>query len=469
VRRFCIALFVAAVGLTGCAVGPKYARPAVEQPPSFKSPAPEGDQVLSEAWWQLYRDPQLDELIAAANASNQTIRQAVARVDEARALARVAASFRYPTISLDPTVSRQHLSPNRPSTLTGVPVQTAATYNDWLVPFDLTYEADVFGRVRRSIQAARAQAAASMDDEAVIRLAVQTDVAQFYYTLRLFDAQLEILSRTIVSYREQVRLLGVQVRTGLASEIVLNQAEAQLQSTLAQQQDVQRARADEEHALAILCGRPAPSFSVAANPLHRGAPPAVPPGLPAAVLSRRPDVAEAEQNVVAANALVGVATADLYPRFTLTSSAGFESSTLASLFDWQSRLASIAQGLTAPIFQGGRLKANLRAVRARYEQAVAAYVNQVLIAYGDVEDALTDLHALTSQVGSLGEAVRASENYRRLAEVQYTSGLVDYLTVIDAERTLLANQLALAQAASFQMSASIHLIKALGGGWQERP
>jgi NodT family efflux transporter outer membrane factor (OMF) lipoprotein len=190
--------------------------------------------------------------------------------------------------------------------------------------------------------------------------------------------------------------------------------------------------------------------------------------LPADVLARRPDVAEAEQSVVAANALVGVATADLRPRFTLTSSAGFESSAIQSLFDWQSGLASIAQGITAPIFDAGRLKANLHAVRAQYDQAVAVYVNQVLIAYGDVEDALTDLHALTTQVGSLEEAVKASENYRRLAEVQYTNGLVDYLTVIDAERTLLANQLALAQAADFQMSASIHLIKALGGGWQDR-
>jgi multidrug efflux system outer membrane protein len=326
----------------------------------------------------------------------------------------------------------------------------------------------VWGRVRRSLQAANAQTAASVDDEAVIRLAVQTDVAQDYYTLRLIDAQLEILTRTIVSYQEQVRILGVQVRTGLASSIVLDQAEAQLQSTLAQQEDGARARADEEHALAILCGRPAPSFAVAPNPLRGSSPPAVPPGLPADVLARRPDVAGAEQNVVAANALVGVATADLRPRFTLTSSAGFESSAIQSLFDWQSGLASIAQGITAPIFEAGRLKANLGAVRAQYEQAAAVYVNQVLIAYGDVEDALTDLHAITTQVGSLGEAVRASENYRRMAEVQFTNGLVDYLTVIDAERTLLANQLALAQATDFQMSASIHLIKALGGGWQGR-
>jgi outer membrane protein, multidrug efflux system len=365
-------------------------------------------------------------------------------------------------------VSRERLSANRASTLTGAPVQRAATVSDWLVPLDLSYEVDVWGRVRRSLQAANAQTAASVDDEAVIRLAVQTDVAQDYYTLRLLDAQLEILTRTIVSYQEQVRLLSVQVRTGLASSIGLDQAEAQLQSTLAQQQDVARARADEEHALAILCGRPAPSFTVPPNPLRGSSPPAVPPGLPADVLARRPDVAEAEQSVVAANALVGVATADLRPRFTLTSSAGFESSAIQSLFNWQSGLASIAQGITAPIFDAGRLKANLGAVRAQYDQAVAVYVNQVLIAYGDVEDALTDLHALTTQVGSLEEAVKASENYRRLAEVQYTNGLVDYLTVIDAERTLLANQLALAQATDFQMSASIHLIKALGGGWQDR-
>jgi multidrug efflux system outer membrane protein len=450
-------------------VGPKYARPSLEQPAGFKSPAPGGELVaIPEEWWRLYRDPDLDKLIATANASNQTLRQAVARVDEARALARVAASYRFPTISLDPMVSRERLSANRASTLTGAPVQRAATVSDWLVPLDLSYELDVWGRVRRSLQAANAQTAASVDDEAVIRLAVQTDVAQDYYTLRLLDAQLEILTRTIVSYQEQVRLLSVQVRTGLASSIGLDQAEAQLQSTLAQQQDVARARADEEHALAILCGRPAPSFTVPPNPLRGSSPPAVPPGLPADVLARRPDVAEAEQSVVAANALVGVATADLRPRFTLTSSAGFESSAIQSLFDWQSGLASIAQGITAPIFDAGRLKANLHAVRAQYDQAVAIYVNQVLIAYGDVEDALTDLHALTTQVGSLEEAVKASEHYRRLAEVQYTNGLVDYLTVIDAERTLLANQLALAQATDFQMSASIHLIKALGGGWQDQ-
>jgi multidrug efflux system outer membrane protein len=327
---------------------------------------------------------------------------------------------------------------------------------------------DVWGRVRRSLQAARAQAVATKDDEAVVRLAVQTDVAQYYYTLRLLDAQSEILTQTVVSYQEQVRLLAVQVNTGLASTIVLNQAQAQLQATLAQQSDVARARSDQEHALAVLCGQPAPSFNVPPQPLHDSTPPPVPPGLPAALLLRRPDVAEAEQNIVAANAQVGVATANLYPTVGLTGAAGFESGAIQNLFSWQSALWSLAEGLTAPVFQGGRLRANLEATKAQYRQTVAAYTNQVLIAYGDVEDALTDLHALTDEVASLREAVAASQNYLRLAQVQYRNGLIDYLTVIDAERTLLANQLAFSQAINQQMSASIHLIKALGGGWQDR-
>src|SRR5262249_38226397 len=331
-------------------------------------------------------------LIAAANAANQTIHQAVARVDQARALARVAASFLYPTVTAGPTYTRERTSANRISTVTGQRVPAGATFNDWLGAVDQGYEEDVWGRVRRSLQGARATAVATKDDEGVIRLGVQTSVAQFYYTLRLLDAQFEILTETVASYVEQVRVLTVQVNTGLASPMVLNQAQAQLQATVAQQNDVARARADEEHALAILCGQPAESFAVAPNPLREAAPPTVPPGLPASLLVKRPDVAEAEQNIVAANAQIGVATANLYPTFTLTGTGGFESGFVESLFNWQSGIWAIAENVTAPIFEGGRLKANLEAAKAQYRQTVAVYVNQVLIAYGDVEDALTDLH-----------------------------------------------------------------------------
>ena len=459
-------LWAASVLGGGCMVGPDYVRPSVEQPATFKSlAADEPAAAIDREWWRLYGDPDLDRLIATAAASNQTLRQAVARVDEARALARVAASFFWPTISADPTFTHVRASANRDSTTTGQRVERGVTVNDWLIPFDLSYEGDVWGRVRRSFESSEAQAAATAADAAAVRLTVETDVAQFYYSLRSLDAQLQILMENVAAYREQVRILFVQLNAGLVSSIVVNQAQAQLQTTLAQQRDVQRARANLEHALALLCGRPAPSFAVAGNPLQEIAPPSVPPGLPAQLLTRRPDVAAAERTIVATNAQIGVATAEFYPRFMLTSSAGFESANLASLFSWQSRVASIAPSVSIPLLEGGRLRANLEASRARYQQAVTAYVNQVLIAYGDVEDALTDLRAQTDQVGILRAAVNASRTYLRLADAQYKQGLTDYLIVIDAERTLLANQLALAQAVNLQMTASIRLIKALGGGW----
>jgi multidrug efflux system outer membrane protein len=460
------ALLISSVVLGGCMVGPNYTRPPIETPASFKSQATDGDApLIAPEWWRLYREPELDQLIETATASNQTLKQAVAAVDEARALARIAGSYLAPTISANPQLTRQHTSANRASTISGQIVGTSGLYKDWLVPLDLTYEIDVWGRIRRGLQSARAQAVASADDEALVRLTMQTNVAQFYYAIRLLDSQAEILTQTVASYREQVRILSVQVKTGLASPIVLSQADALLHSTVAQQRDLERARADQEHALAILCGQPAAVFAVAARPLGEVSPPQVPPGLPAMLLTRRPDVAAAEQAVVAANAEIGVAIAEFYPQFSLASFVGFESANLRSLTDWKSRVASIIPGVSLPIFQGGRLKANLAASRAFHRQTVAAYVNQVLIAYADVEDALTDLHAFTDEIANLRNAVIASQEYLRLAQVQYNIGLVDYLTVIDAERTLLANQLSLTQNVNLHVGASIHLIKALGGGW----
>ncbi len=455
------------IGLCGCAVGPTYHKPSVDEPPAFKSErvaAPVA--AVSPDWWRLFRDDRLDQLIVRADAANQTIKQAAAAVDQARALVRVASSFRYPSISLGVSVTRQRTSAERVSTISGQKVAAGATFNDHLVAADLSYEVDVWGRVRRSVEAQRALATGASYDEAVVRLGVQTEVAQDYYALRGFDAQAAILADTVASYREQVRILNVQVSTGLSSPIPLQQAEALLQATLSQQADVLRARADLEHALAVLCGASAPRFSVAPDPLREVAPPVVPAGLPAEVLRQRPDIASAEQQVVAANAQVGVATANLYPTLALTGSAGYESGLLSNLLDWQGRLWSIAAGLTAPIFQGGRLRANLDATRAQYRQVVATYTNQVLGAYADVEDALTDLHALSNEAASLRLAVFASQEYLRVAQVQFRNGLVDYLTVVDAERTLLSNQLALSQVKTNQMAASVHLIKALGGGWE---
>jgi multidrug efflux system outer membrane protein len=421
--------------------------------------------AIPAQWWRLYRDPQLDQLIATANDANQTLRQAVARVDQARALAKVSASFLLPTVTADPNYSYNYTSANRASTLTGKRVGTNAHYSDWQIPFDLTYEVDVWGRVRRTVESSNAQAVATADDLAVVRLTIATDVATFYYALRALDAQEQILQHTVTAFDEQVRLVSSQLKNGLVGPIDLYQAQAQLESTRAQMRDVQRARADQEHALAILCGQPAATFSIAPSPLLQGTPPTVPAGLPAQLLTHRPDVAEAEQNVVSFNAQVGVATAEFYPTFTLTGTAGFESASFEHILDWKSKVASIGPSISIPIFEAGRLQNNLVAVKAQYQQAAAAYVNQVLVAYGDVEDALTDLHALTDEVDHMRAAVDASTNYVQIARVQYKQGLVTYLIVIDAERTLLTNQLTLSQDINQQMAASVHVIKALGGGW----
>ena len=461
------ALVGASLPLAGCMVGPNYKRPPLVPPAAFKSQATsEATPPMAREWWRLYADPNLDRLIETATASNQSLELAVARVDEARALARVAASYLAPTISADPSFSRVRYSGTRASPTTGEPVQGAATVNDWLVPVDLTYEVDVWGRVRRGLESARAQAVASADDEASVRLSVQTDVAQFYYTLRLLDAQVEIVTQTVAAYQEQVRVLSVQVRTGLVGPVALYQAQAQLEATAAQQRDLLRARADQEHALAILCGQPAPSFSVAVNPLRDTSPPEVPAGLPAALLARRPDVASAEQMVVAANAQIGVATANFFPLVALTSSAGFESASVQTPLQLAERHcvdrgradpadlpAGAAQG------QSGRDESATPAGRGRLRQSGPDRVRR--------RRGCPDRSAGAGRHGRPpARGGRRLGNYLRVAQVQYRNGLVDYLVVIDAERTLLGNQLALAQAENLQLSASIRLIKALGGGWE---
>lgn len=461
-------LVFAALLLCGCEVGPNYHRPDLAQPARYQSQAtsqPANQLVaLRPDWWHLYHDPELDQLIAEAHANNQNLRQALSRVEEARAQARVAASYLLPTVTLDPSYNRYRESGTRVSPLTGEHTP-AFTYNDYLVPLNLSWEIDVFGRIRRQYESAEAQAKAASYDAGFVRLTVEADVATYYYALRSLDAQEQILIDSVKAFEEQVRIVTAQLNNGLVSPIDLYQAQTQLASTVAQQKDVQRARDDEEHALATLCGRPAPLFAVARGPLKNPSPPEVPGGLPGQLLNRRPDVAEAEQDLIAANAQVGVAVAQFYPTFTLTGAAGFESASASQVFEWRSTLATIGPSMSLPIFEGGRLTNNLKYAKARYSESLGAYTNSVLNAYQDVENALTDLHALTNEVENLRQAVGSSQGYYRTSGVQYRRGLTNYLTVIDAERTLLSNQLTLAQTVNSQVAASIHLIRSLGGGW----
>jgi multidrug efflux system outer membrane protein len=458
-----ITIFAGALALAAasCTVGPDYQRPPLEVPAGYRSAAPEDAKApkFGKDWWKLFGDPTLTRLEEQAIGSNQDLKAAVARVAEARAAARIAGSESFPALTFDPSADRTRSSGN-----VARAGGKASTSTDLRLPFDLSYEVDLWGRVRRSIEAAEAQALASVDNLAVVLHTIEADVALNYFTLRSLDSQIQIVGRTVESYQRQITLLQTQFKAGLVGRINIVQAESQLYAAQSQLTDLRRQRADVEHALATLIGRPPTEVTLAPQPLEQP-PPAVPAGLPADLLRRRPDVAEAEQTLAAASAQIGVAVAQFYPDLRLTSTAGFESLDVRHLADWQSRIWSIGAGALVPIFAGGRLRANLRQAEARYDEMVATYRSSILVAFREVEDALTDLHLRADAAKAQAQAVESSREYLRLAETQYQQGLQSYFLVIDAERTLLSNELLAAQILNQRMASTVLLIKALGAGW----
>jgi multidrug efflux system outer membrane protein len=447
-----------------CTVGPNYHRPEQNMPLAFKSAtrpsAPEPS--LRPDWWRLLGDAKLAELEDAALVANTDVQAAMARVMEARAAARVVQSQFFPTITLDPSVARSRGPANVSSG--GSSSKRYTTQTDVLVPVDLGYEIDVWGRVRRSYQASAAQARASENDYYAVRLTLAADVAQTYFNLRSLDAQRQILVKTVEAYRRQVALTQTQFDAGLATQSDLLQAQTLFESTTTQEIEIRRQRTALEHALAILLGRTPSELSLAENPLDLS-PPTIPVGLPADLLRRRPDVAVAEQNLIAANEQIGVATAEFYPTFRLTGAAGFGSVGTGDALNWASRIWSIAPSASFPIFEGGKLNANLAQARARYDELVANYRGTVLGAVRDVDDSLNDIHLRADEATAQTRAVESSREYVRLSQMQYERGLTNYLQVIDAERTLLGNELASAQILNQRFVSTVLLIKALGGGW----
>lgn len=458
-----ISAIVAAVlaGMWGCAVGPDYKPVKVEMPVSFKSAGPQDSAPsnLESGWWTLFGDPALTELEAEATHTNYDLRAAMARVVEARAASRSVRSQYYPVITLDPSVIRSRTPAGRPGNNSGASVVTTTQ-----VPFDLSYEIDVWGRVRRSVEASDAQARATAADFGVVLQTLTADVAQNYFTIRSLDAQEKILSHTIDLFRQEVTLTRTRQGVGIAAPTDVLQAQLQVDTAEAQIIEVRRQRADAEHALAILTGRPPSSLSIPSRPLD-GDPLIVPAGLPADLLKRRADVAEAEENLVATCAAIGVAQANFYPTFRLTGAAGFESIDFAHTFDWQNRIWSIGPSVSIPLFEGGKLRADLEQAKARYDEMEATYRSTVLGAIRDVEDSLTDLHMRADAAGALDHAVKDSREYLRLTQLQYRQGIVSYLQVIDAERSLLTSELAAAQTLNLRFTSTVLLIKALGGGW----
>ncbi len=454
---------------TYCAVGPDYKRPPVETPGAWKDPGPwknaaPKDAISKGDWWKIFGDPSLDDLEKRAAASNQNLRAAAARVAEARGTARIAEADFFPNITLDPQAAEIHTT-NRALRPPGssYPSYTGTSYQ---VPLDLSYEVDIWGRVRRTFEAATREAEASVADYETILLTLKSDVAQDYFALRALDSEHLLLVQTVDLRQKALDLVRQRFQGGASSELDVAQAETELASVQAQAADIGVQRSRLEHALAVLTGVPPASFSIAEKPLETALPP-VPGGLPSQLLERRPDVARAERHMAAANARIGVAQAAFFPVVRLTGDFGVESSDIANLFTWGSRSWGIGPSISIPIFEGGALSANLKTVRAAYEETVALYRQQVLSAFADVEDGLSGLRILSVEAAAQDRVVAAARRADQISEVRYTSGLVNYLQIVDAERTLLDNQRIAVQLQGQRFVTTVLLVKALGGGWAD--
>ena len=468
-------LILAAVALAGCAVGPDYKRPATSSPAAYKAASStnelgswkEGqplDTVPKGAWWEVFGDKTLNDLEERAQTSNQDLKAAIARVEQARASARVARSDFLPTLDANPSWRRERYSPNQE------PSFGAITADTFRAPLDLSYEIDLWGRVRRSFESARADAQGSLAAMHNVLLTLHADVAQNYFALRSLDAEIATVRQTIGLRGEQLKLTQSRFEGGIGNQLDVARAETELASTETELAVLLKRRAELENAIAILVGESPTSFRLAAtdNPAWRLQPPAVPAGMPADLLERRPDVAQAERDLASANARIGMAKAAFFPVVRLTGSGGFVSGDIESLFNWESRVWSLGPSVSLPIFAGGRNLAGLNRSRAVYDEAVAKYRQKVLAAFGDVENSLSGLQFLSQQAAAQDRATASSRRAADLATQRYTAGIVSYLEVVDANRGALLAERNQVQIVGQRLIASVQLIKALGGGWQER-
>ncbi len=404
----------------------------------------------------------LDGLEARAVAASPTLRAALARFDESLAAARVARSSLYPSLALEPSATRELFSADRQSEY---PATTFAyTSNSFNLPLVLSYEVDLFGQARRTVEGARALAEAQGATYQNVLLTLEAGVAQNYFTLRSLVSQRELLRRNVALLGDALDLVKTLRSGGANSDLDVFQAQAELATVESSELAAEQAIAEQRHALAVLVGENPESFQIDAAPLG-DATVAVPVGLPSELLERRPDVAAAERTLAAANARIGVAKAAFFPSVGLGAMAGANSSDLGNVLSWGNRQWALGPYLTLPLFTGGANLANYRQAEASYEEAVANYRQQVLVAFQEVEDGLSDLGLLERQTRALERAVAASSGASDLSLIRYKAGLVSYIEVIDSQRTQLQSELALTQARAGSLEATVLLVRALGGGW----
>jgi multidrug efflux system outer membrane protein len=464
---FFVAEMTAGAGIL--TVGPDFKPPTNAVPPAYKAAElgawKEGhplDNVPKGNWWGIFNDPALNQLEAGALQSNQSLKGAVARVAQARAVARVARADLLPNLSLDPAYTRQRYSPNQDPSFGNI------TANTFSAPLDLSYEIDLWGRVRRGFESARADAQAALADFYNVLLTLQADVAQNYFALRSLDAEISTVTATVGLRNEQVQLVRSRFEGGIGNDLDVARAETELATTEADAASLAQRRNQLENALAILVGANPSTFRLPANTANNWnpEPPAIPAGLPAELLERRPDVAEAERQLASANARIGVAKGAFFPVLSLTASGGYLSGDIQTLFNWDSRVWSIGPSLSLPIFAGGRNRANYNRAQAAFEESVARYRQQVLVAFGDVENSLAGIRYLARQSAAQQRAVAHARRAADLATDRYRSGIVSYLEVVDASREALQAERDNAQLAGQRLNAAVQLIKTLGGGWQ---
>jgi len=463
--------FVLAIwaGSSFAAVGPNYKRPSTPSAEHFADTelgawkeATPADAIARGNWWSIFDDPVLDDLEQQASHNNQDLKAAIARVTQARALARSAKAEFFPSITLDASATRVRTSEN------ALNPTVKQLGNDYRVPIDLSYELDLWGRVRRTFEGANADAQARLAAFENTLLLLKADVAQNYFVLRTLDTERTILRATLRLRRDALDLVNSRFRGGAASELDVARAETELNTAEADLLAVDRSRAEVEHALAVLVGMPASEFAVTELPLDANVlPPIIPAGLPGDLLERRPDIAEAERNLAAANARIGVAKAAFFPVVRLTGMAGFNSFDVESLFNWESRVWSLGPSITLPLFQGGRNRANLKRSQAVFEENVALYRQQVLVAFKEVQDALTGAKLLSQQADAQTRSLASARKTAEISNTRYRAGLVSYLEVVDSERTALAAERDSARISGQRLVTSVQLVKALGGGWAD--
>jgi NodT family efflux transporter outer membrane factor (OMF) lipoprotein len=459
--------------LASCTVGPTYVRPEAALTPAYKEPAPEAyknagvwkpahpsDDRLRADWWELFADEQLDALEQQVALANQDLKAAEARFREARALVGYARAAELPTIGVGPEVRSLRDSPNQPY----FPLPNSHATGDFVLPVDLSYEIDLWGRIRRSVVAAGEEAQATAADLESVKLSLHAELAIDYFELRSADAQQRLLEDTVNAYSDSLQLARARLDGGVSPESDVAQAKTQLDTARVQATDIAVRRAQYEHAIAVLIGQPPASFGLAAAPLD-SQPPAVPIGVPSELLERRPDIAAAERRAGEANEQIGIAIAAYYPSLSLNGVGGFESSSSATWFNWPSRLWALGLSAAETVYDGGRRHAKTEAARARYEAVIADYRQTTLTAFQQVEDNLAALSILEREALQQDEAVDSAKNNLRLFTDRYVGGRDNYLQVITAQTAYLDNERNQVEIRRRRMDATVLLVKALGGGW----